>query len=166
MHGDAGLEPVEVSLKTGGDVKSWQWKGLPAKKDAKGKDLPPMGALAIEFRQPVQGKMQGLRIRSQAPRPSGFLWTSPAMRVAAAISRGETLSLHLPANFSLGKWSPGSFQLTGLATESDGTQVLSLAETALLPSESRRPALLFPPKGIDIAATEQYRWHITPHGPS
>ncbi len=162
LHGDAALEPIEVSLKTGGDVKSWQWKELPAKKDAKSKDLPPLGALTIHFRQPVQGKIQGLRVRSLAPRPSGLLWTSPALRVERSISRGETLALHVPADLPLGKWSPGSFQLTGLATDIDGTQILSLAETASTAAASRRPALTLPAKGLDIAATEHYHWHVTP----
>jgi hypothetical protein len=164
LHGDATLEPYEVSLKTGDDVKSWQWKELPAKKDAKGKDLPAAGALTIQFRQPVQGKLPSLRVRSLAPRPSGILWTSPALRVEAALSRGETLALHLPADVPLGKWSPGSFQLTGLLTESDGMQILTLAEPAFVSAASRRPTLTFPLKGVDVATTEQYHWHITPRG--
>jgi hypothetical protein len=163
LHGDAALEPYDVSLKTGGDVKSWQWKELSAKKDAKGKEVgAPAGALTIQFRQPVQGKMQNLRVRSVAPRPSGLVWTSPALRVDSALSRGETLALHLPADFPLGKWSPGSFQLINLLTESDGTQILTLAETAFASALARRPTLTFPLKGIDVATSEHYHWHITP----
>ncbi len=163
LRGDATLEPYEVALKTGGDVKSWQWKELPAKKDAKAKEpAAPLGVLTIQFRQPVQGKIPSLRVRSLAPRPAGPVWTSPALRVDGALSRGETLTLHLPGDFPLGKWSPGSFQLTNLRTESDGTQILTLGETAFVPAASRRPTLTFPFKGIDVATTEQYHWHITP----
>lgn len=162
LVGDAFLEPYEVSLKAGGDVKSWQWKELPAKKDAKGKDLPPIGALTIQFRQPVQGKVQDLRVRGLAPRPTGLIWTSPALRVEGALARGETLTLHLPADLPLGKWQAGSFQLAGLVTESDGTQILTLADTASVAAASRRPTLTFPLTGIEVAAAEQYHWHITP----
>lgn len=163
LHGDVALEPYEVMLKSGGDVKSWQWKELPAKKEGNAKEPGrPIGALRIQFRQPVQGKVQGLRVRSLAAPPNGSLWISPALRVDGAWSRGETISLHLPADFPLGKFSPGSFQVTNLASERDGGQIVTLADLAATSASSRRPSLVFPPKGVELAAIEQYRWHVAP----
>jgi hypothetical protein len=160
LRGDAALEPTDVSLKSGGVVKSWQWQTAPAKKDAKGKEVAPGGTLTIQFHQPVQGKIQGLRVRSQTVRPGGPVWVSPVLRVHNALLRGESLTVHLHPDVPPGVWDAGTFQQISLVTESDGTQILGLAETALTAGQSRRPTLAFFSPGIDVATIEQYHWHI------
>src|SRR5207253_2007921 len=106
-----------------GEVKNWRWTEVAAKKDAKGKTFGgPGGMLTIQFDHPLQGKLRELRVYSLAARPAGVVWTSPGLRVRNAFSRGETLEIVLRGNLPIGKWDYGSFQLTAIATEPDGTQ--------------------------------------------
>ncbi len=164
LEGDAGLHPYDVALKSG-EVKTWKWSEIEPPKDAKGKPVAPAkGQLTIEFHRPVQGKLQGLQVRSLAARPDAGSWISAALRVAKAISRGETLIVKLPAALTLGKWDHGTFVPLKITTESDGSQILTLAETAADSTTSRRPALIAPSKGLDVQTTEDYQWQITPRG--
>jgi hypothetical protein len=164
LEGDAVLQPFAVSLP-GSEVMSSQWQEIPAKKDAKGKVTSgPKGELTIRFQQPLQGKIQGLRVKSLASRPLAGPWTSPMLRVRGALPRGETVQLRLHPDLAIGKWDHGTFQLIQIATEADGTQVVTLAQTAVEPALARPPTLTPPAKTIDVHATEIQSWHITPAG--
>src|SRR5207248_2848436 len=121
-----------------------------------------VGVLRIEFRQPVQGKLQGLHVRSLAARPSAAVWLSPALRVRGALSRGETLRVELHPDVPQGKWDLGTFQPTSIATDPGGAQTLTLAETAADLASSRRPTLLLSAKEVELHTTEQYQWHLAP----
>ena len=159
LDGAAGLQPWKVTLKSG-EVKNWRWTEVAAKKDAKGKTLVgPGGVLTIQFDHPVQGKVQDLRVYSLAAQPTGAVWTSPGLRVRNATSRGETMEILLRSDFPVGKWDHGSFQPTAISTEPDGTQLLTLAETAPTPL-SRRPSLVLQTPGVELHTIEQYQWHI------
>ncbi len=160
LEGDAGLQPYEVSLK-GSEIKTWQWTTV--KREPKGK-LPggTVGVLRIEFRQPVQGKLLGLRVRSLAARPAAAVWSSPALRVRGALSRGETLRVELPPELPQGLWDLGSFQPISITTDPGGTQTLTLAETAPDFWSSRRPMLVLPAKDVELHTAEHYQWHLAP----
>ncbi len=161
LETDDELQPFDVALK-GSEIKTWHWKENVEKKDAKGKLLlGSVGVLTIEFQQPVQGRIQGLRVKSLAPRPSSTAWTSPALHVRNAQGRGETLQLHLLANVQASQWDPGTFQILDIKTE-DGTQILTLADTAASPATSRRPSLTLDRQTPDVHTTERCDWHITP----
>jgi hypothetical protein len=164
LEGDATLQPYSVTLSSG-EVKDWQWLEIAAKKDAKGKPASAAtGMLKIQFHQPVQGKIQALRVRSLAGRASSGLWTSAALKVRDALPRGETLEIHLHPDLPVGKWDHGSFEPTLISTESDGTQILTLAQTAADAASSRRPSLAAPLKDTDLHLTENYLWQINPRG--
>ena len=159
LEGDHSLQPYEVTLRSG-EVKSWQWRlGIP-KTDGKGKTVAAVGMLAIQFHHPLQGKIPPLHVTSLAARPAGKPWTSPALLVRNGLSRGEILKLQFQPGLPLGKWDPGSFQVSQASAESDGTQYLTLADTAPDPATSRRPTLLPLVKDIDLHTTESYEWEL------
>lgn len=163
LDGDAALQPYDVFLKSG-EIKTWQWSG--AQKDPKGK-LPAVaaglaGVLRIEFHQPVQGKLQGLRVKSLVARPAAAVWSSPVLRVRGALSRGETLEVQVHPDLPQGQWDLGSFQPVHSATEPGGKQILTLAQTAPDAASARRPTLLAPAKNIELRTSEHYEWRLTP----
>lgn len=164
LEGDGGLQPYDVALKSG-EVKTWKWTETDPGTDPKGKSAgAATGQLTIDFHQPVQGRLQGLHVRSLASRPLTGSWTSPALRVQGALPRGETLNVKLPPDLPLGRWDHGTFQPTKIATEADGTQLLTLAETAQNVVSSRRPTFSAPPQSVDLQTSENYQWDITPRG--
>lgn len=64
LDGEAGLQPYAVTIP-GSEVKSWQWEESPVKPGPKGSPPPDSsGILTIHFHEPLQGKIQGLRVRS------------------------------------------------------------------------------------------------------
>lgn len=164
FDGDAGLQPYAV-VWPGGDVKDFKWEETAPAKDAKGKSsaVAP-GVLTIALDEPMQGKIQGLRVRSLLTRPTTGLWTSPALRLRGAQPRGETIEVRMHPAMPVGKWDHGTFQPTGIATDADGVQRFVLAENAVDTATSRRPSMLLPVKGLDLHTTEHYRWHITQRG--
>lgn len=151
---ESELQPFDVSIKTG-EVKRYQWEEKAASKLPKGKIASGGGTLRIEFHQPVQGRLQGLRVRSLAAMPPAE-WNSPALRVRDAVSRGETVQLQIHPDVPISKWDIGTFQYTQLSTESDGTQSLTLADTAPNTPNSRRPTLSLERKKIDLRTRESH----------
>ena len=154
LDGDGSLEPYEVSLRSG-EIKAWQWNERAPQMDAKSKARAG-GFLTIQFHHPMQGKIQGLKVRSLAARPSNKLWTSPALRVRDSLARGETLKLQLHPNLAIGKWDSGTFQLMQATTDSDGTQVITLADAAPDAPTARRPAYWQVAAEIDLHTIEQH----------
>jgi hypothetical protein len=163
LETDHALQPVDVAIKTG-EVKRWQWIENNPKKDAKGKDIGPLGVLKIEFHQPVQGKLQGLRVRAIASVSESPEWGSPDLQVRGAIPRGETLQLEFPPDLPVAKWDAGTFQHIDISTDSDGRQTLVLADTAATVGSSQRPVLTLERTNTDVHTIEDYVWHITPRG--
>jgi hypothetical protein len=161
LEGDPGLQPYQVVLANG-EVLNWRWKEIPGKKEGKPSGAAS-GLMTIQFEQPLRS-LQGLRVRSLMARHSSNLWTSPALRVRDAIPRGETLEVHLHPDVTFGKWDSGSFRPIQISTQSDGTQILTLAQSAESAASSRPPMLMAPTWGIDLHTSENYRWHITPRG--
>src|SRR5262249_17322932 len=68
-----------------------------------------------------------LRVRCLAPLAKGKKesWVSPGLRVAGAVSRGETLRLQVLPEGQLEQWKPGHFRLLHALTEADGTHGLT-----------------------------------------
>lgn len=166
LEGDAGLQPFEVALKSG-EIKTWKWTTIDQGTGAKGKTaLAATGQLTIEFNHPLQATLQELQIRSLAARPTTGLWRSPSLRIPGAVPRGETLTVRVSPDVPMGQWDHGTFQPVKIATEGDGTQVITLAETANDATGSRRPTLSAPAPGLDVHASADYRWQITPRGAS
>jgi len=172
LESDYPIQPVDVSIKTG-EVKRWQWTESTPKKDAKSRTTDPRGVLKIEFHQPVLGKLHGLRVRSLGVLPvppleigskDGVEWTSPEWRVRDAITRGESLQLQFHADLPIGKWDAGTFQQVQIATDADGRQTLSLADTAANPSSSRRPVVFLESANHQVHTKENYLWQIAPRG--
>jgi len=89
-----------------------------------------------------------------------------AARARRRVARGETLQIRLHPEAAFGRWDHGTFLPTHLATETDGTQVLSLAETAADYASSRRPTMILPAKSVDLLTTEACQWQIDPRGAS
>lgn len=159
LDGDGDLQPYDVTLK-GGEIKSWEWS--PNKKDIKGKQPGKnLDVLAVAFRQPVQGKL-GLRVKSLAARPTLTAWTSPSLRVRGALTRGESLEVHLAPDMPTGPWDFGTFETTQLTTDPLGKQIIRLAQTAPDIASARRPSLHLPPKEMELRTSEQMEWHLGP----
>jgi hypothetical protein len=165
LEGSGSLQPYQVTL-VGGEVTNWQWTEVAAKKGPKGILMPASGVLTIQFPQPVQGKLKNLHVKSVCASTDIGTWVSPALRVRGAVSRGEKLQVRFLPDAVVGRWDPGTFQPTNLATESDGAQVLSLAETASDTASSRRPTMILPAKNVELFTTESCQWHVDPRGAS
>lgn len=162
LDADAGIQPFAVSL-SGGELKSWQWQEHPARNGPMG-TAPDGGVLTVELHEPLQGKAVSLKVRSLAAHPSAGAWTSPAMRLRHAVSRGETLELRWHPEFAIGLLDSGSFQLTSIASDSDGSQKLLFAETASDAATTERPKLIPPLKSVDLRTNEKYVWEINQQG--
>ncbi len=161
LEGDPRLQPFEVTFK-GGQLKRWQWReGTVAVMDAKGKSTKEIpGILMLQFEQPMYGKLETLRVRSIAAAPMGESWSSPALRLAGAFSRGETLTVRLHAILPAARWNPGSFDVTHVAADTDGTQIITLVETAANAGASRRPTVLFHANPVDLTTDSRSRWNL------
>lgn len=166
LEGDADLHPADVTLKTG-DIKSWRWEELAGKKPPKGKQaVNQSGQLTIEFRQPIQGKVTGLKVRAQASLPSAGVWTSPGLRIRDSLSRGETLKIQVHPDLQPGKWHNGSFQLTNISVDADGSQTITLADFPGDPASARRPSFVVNAGGVDVHTHETNQWRIDGRGAS
>ena len=78
--------------------------------------------------------------------------------------RRDASCLPAPRHLAVGRWDHGTFQPTNLATELDGTQVLSLADTAGRPTPSLKTADNDPSDAADLFTTESYQWQIAARG--
>ena len=160
LDGDARLQPADVSLKSG-DVKTWRWEQIAGKKDPKSKQpAGPVGQLTIEFRQPIQGKVTGLKVRALASLPTAGAWTSPGLRIRHSLSRGETLKIHVHPDLQPGKWDSGSFSLTNIATDTDGTQTITLADVPADSATAPRPSFLLSAGSVDLHTKESNHWRL------
>jgi hypothetical protein len=116
------LQPAEVTCASP-VLKDWELQAPPAA--AKGS--PARGpVLVVRFREPVQGPLPLLQISCQGQLTAGAAWTSPALQLRNALSRGETLEVRVHPDIDLEAWSSGGFRLQGARAEADGTQVFQL----------------------------------------
>jgi hypothetical protein len=140
---DAPLLPYDVSL-VGADLKSWHWR-------PPGPEPRAHGQLTVGLKEPHQGLLPLLRVRCLAPTVKNKMdaaWASPGVRLVGAVSRGETLRLHVLPEAQLESWKPGHFRLVKLLTEPDGTRVLTLFHAGIaLP----RPPAALAEGGPDLA---------------
>ena len=159
FEGDSTLEPFEVR---GPAELEWRWEPAPA--ITKGKPGGPAGILVVEFREPQQGLIAGLRVRGLAPRPAAPAeWTSPALRLRSAVGRSETLKLQFHPDVHLGGWEGGDFQLAGAARETDGGLTLTLLDTRdAVGGLSVRPRCQLLTGGPEFVTIQETRWHIEP----
>lgn len=162
LESKGALQPYAAAL-TGNEVKLGQWKETTGKKDPKDK-LPPVptGEVAVQFAQPVQGRIDGLRIKSLASRSPMGSWTSPALRVRGAVQRGEIVEIRLHPDVPVALWEFGSFLPMNSSVENDGTHIVTLANSARDSVMVERPGIFPPIKDLDLKTIEDFRWELTP----
>jgi hypothetical protein len=104
-----------------------------------------------------------LQVRALAPLGGAggpVPWTSPGLRLAGAVSLGETLELHLHPDVYPEQWQPGGFRLTKSWIDPDGSQVLTLAGGGLASGPGpRRPAARLLTSGSDFRVRQLAWWH-------
>lgn len=156
FDGDGTLEPYEVTARSA-DL-TWRWE-RPADKG-----VAAPGTLVVEFHEPQQGRIAGLRVRCLAPRPAPpALWVSPGMRLRQAVCRAETLKLQLHPDVQLGRWFGGDFHPIGTATEPDGSLTLTLVNArAAVNAPPARPRCQLVTSAAEFATVQQTRLHIEP----
>ncbi|MCI0456536.1 MAG: hypothetical protein L0Z62_06100, partial [Gemmataceae bacterium] len=182
---DPALKPVHVSLRNR-ELESWESRP--------GATPGAPSTLLIRLREPVDGPLQPLRLRCQAPLPADKLWTCPGVRLVGAVSRGETLVLRVPTHVRLQDWQPGSFRLTDARTEASGRQILTLTGSGPAeppnaakpqpivgrvfqpvrlgpdglenPSYKRRPRARVTSQGLEYRARQLAWWRLGPESSS
>ncbi len=161
---DPSLEPYELSAGNA-DLKDWEFK-IEDKQGrvAAGPKEGRAATLVVYLREPFQGTLQGLKIRCFQSRPADKWWVSPFMRLRGARERGETLKLVVGPDVQLEAWNAGSFRLVSSSTESDGSQVLTLADREA--AAPRRPGCEFKCFGTEISARQQTWWQVRVNGAS
>jgi hypothetical protein len=120
--------------------------------------------LSIRYREPLRGG--AVTIGCLAPLPAS-IWTSPHLRLVSAVPRGETLVLRVHPDVRLQDWRPGDFLLTRVATETDGTQVLTLVGGGLQSSTApasfpARPSATIMTSGVEYRARQRTWWQVRP----
>jgi hypothetical protein len=153
---DPGLRPYRVlvgqpSEDTLRPLDGWQFQD------------GPTPALVVRLPEPIQGGT--LQVQALAPLGGGggpVAWTSPGLRLAQAVPRGETLELHLHPNVYLEQWQPGGFRLTQARTEADGSQLLTLVGGGLTGSGQHRPSARLLTSGVDVRARQILWWQVAP----
>ena len=150
---DRTLSPYEVSLASA-EILNWKLED------------PPLGVsrnaskLTIQLREPFQGTLTGLRIRCLGSRPAGAPWISPSLRLRQAVTRGETLKIHVHPDVPLERWDSGSFRLVDTSTGADGSMTLTLEGKEEAPSSLRRPSFLGKTQPVQLHTRQQTWWHL------
>ncbi len=185
FDGDRSLQPYDVSLG-GVEVKNWQWRIADQDMGSAGG-----GILVLPLRAPLYGVLPPVSIRCLAPilqDKKDRVWRSPGLRLRGALSRGETLHLHVPAEVQLEGWRPGNFRLAKTTYGPDGGQVLDLVDGGWAPprapadlDEKRwgiafgvaagaelsvplRPGAVVKSRGNDVLVTQQSWWQVDTQG--
>jgi hypothetical protein len=156
FEGDARLVPYEVTARSA--ELTWRWDA-PA---GKGKVGP--GTLVVEFREPQQGVIAGLRVRCLAPLAAPPAeWVSPGLRLRQAVCRAEVLKLQFHPDVHLGRWDGGDFHASSTATAADGGLTLTLVNArATLSAAPTRPRCQLVTSAAEFATIHETRWHIAP----
>jgi hypothetical protein len=114
---DPGVRPLSVTQDSV-ELSTWEWQpGVTSEKPSE---------LTLLFAEPFLGGPRTLKVHALAPVVIGKEWSVPGLRIRNAIELGETISLSLPPNLSMGSWQPGNFRLVKATTEPSGQQVLRL----------------------------------------
>lgn len=155
---DPALQAYEVSSRQIG-VSSWRFETAPASvKPNRNRSL-----LKIQFREPLLGVLNGLRLRFHGPRWTDREAVLPHIELRGAISHNETLKLHLHPDQHLERWDPGSFRLVNSSTDTDGSQLMTLADT-LPDGRTMRPRLSVRTGGVDFTVKQETRWRVDATG--
>jgi hypothetical protein len=167
---DPDLRPYEVTLP---GIDRWQVHP-PEKAGA-----PAL--LAIHLSEPLRAGRETLTVRCLAPvgdpptssEPAPLDWRSPAMRVAGAIPRGETLVLLVSADLRIDRLKPGDFQLTANTSDPASTrrgpaQRFTFVGGAVGGREAmpRRPFLRLQPFAVEYRARQLAWWQPGAEPPS
>ena len=161
---DPALQPYDVSVRNA-DLKDWEFKEAPPPGEVSGKEKETAqnsAILVVHLREPFQGSLQGLKIRCLAHRQANKLWTSPALRLRQARSRGEALKVFIHPDVHMEAWDAAGFRLLSSTTDSDGSQVLSLVDPAVGLPPSHRPVGQFKSKGVELHTRQWSWWQIGP----
>jgi hypothetical protein len=151
---DPSLQAIDVSSR---QTPIQGWVVEPA---GKGKNRP---LLKVQLREPLLGVLNGLRLRFHGPRWTDREAVVPHIEMRDAISRSESLKLHLHPDQHLERWDAGSFRLLNSATEADGSQALTLADTQP-DGKGQRPRFLVRAGGVDFTANQDTRWRLDARG--
>jgi hypothetical protein len=154
---DPALRPCEV---THPDLESWA-------------PLPPAGPgaparLAARLHGPLREGPAEVQVRCLAPLPAGAAaWTSPWMRLAGAVPRGETLALRWHPDLELEDFYAGDFRTAPGGAGPDepaGFRRLALAGGGTGPGESgpRRPSARLRPRAAEFRARQAGWWQLAP----
>jgi hypothetical protein len=146
---DPSLRPYEVTAR---DLEGWELRESPPA--PAGKERPPP-TLVVRLNEPFQGG--AVQVRCLAPLAVGQPWTSPTLRLAGALIRGETVVLRVHPDMQLEHWQAGDFRLTGIATEADGWQALTLGGTG-----PRRPGVTLKAPAPEYRARQLAWWQVGP----
>ncbi len=122
----------------------------------------------VDFREPQQGLIAGLRVRCLAPRPvAPAEWISPALRLRQAVCRSETLKLTVHPDVQIGRWTAGDFHPFGSATDTDGGLTWTLVNArAAVAAPAVRPRCQLVTAGAEFTTVQQTRWHLEPDATS
>jgi hypothetical protein len=118
--------------------------------------------LSIHFHEPWRGGALNIRALASLMAPT---WTSPRLRLFNAVPRGETLVLRVHPDVRLQDWRPGDFILTRATTDTDGTQVLTLASGGLDSSANiapARPSATIQASGVEYRTRQVTWWRVQP----
>jgi hypothetical protein len=152
---DPLLRPVEISVP---ELEAWEVRPAAA-------SAPTL--LRVRFRRPLREGT--LRIQCFAPLHNGTrqAWTSPTIRLAGAVPRGERLQLQVHPDVGFTDWRPGNFRVEKAATETDGTRTFTLSGGgfALSPAsapETTRPSARLEATGVEYQARQLAWWQVQP----
>ncbi len=155
---DPTLQAYEVSSRQT-IVRSWNVEpAAPGGKAGQNRSV-----LRIQLREPLLGVLNGLRLRFIGPRWTDQEAAIPTIEMLGAISRGETLKLHLHPDQHLERWKAGAFRLVTSSTESDGSQAMTLVDTQP-DGKGPRPRFLLRTEGVDCTVNQDTRWRLDPSG--
>jgi hypothetical protein len=159
---DAGLRPYDVSAP-----------GL-AKWEAPPPEAGGPTRIVVRLREPLdKGTVQVRCLGPLGPAADGpagesrpVQWTSPAVRLAAAVPAGETLVVKAHPELRLEAWEPNGFRLTETATEADEQKTAwrRLTMVGGGAAGAARPKARLRPRAVEFRARQLAWWRVQPTG--
>lgn len=157
---DPRLRPYEVTLgnrEVGWDLQPPARPGQPS-------------ILVVDPREPFwEGQLVVRCLASLDGAETGTVaWTSPTLRLAGALQRGETLVVRLHPDMQMRDWDPGNFQLVESASEPQRWQRLVLEGGGVQPDGApagtppRRPSARVRAAGTIYRARQIMFWQLAP----
>ena len=145
---DLTVSDVEVNNLEG-------WRALPGTTGGRKR-------ISIRLREPARGGQIRIVATSVVPFNQATFWTSPAMQIAGAIPRGESIRLRVAPDLRMVEWSNGSFRFLKSEFAADGSQLLSLESTLLPENQANpvRPSARFRLPATEFRVQQQTEWEI------